>query len=415
MEILLFLSALLAVLLLIGELLTALIYLIVIVWHIHMKGYHIQRARNMKDRFFDTESRALTEACAPLGAVLRLYEDPDSELTGCLVSENLHQRITFCQKTLNRYGIIRRLRFVDVMAAQKKSGQIYRRWDHGGKEWRSCELGASALDEYISRSTGKVIHSAYYPSVQISFSMSRRLADDERRASTKKDKWGRKIVKDDSFYKDMHLEKCPSCGGELPETLKDVICPYCGSTIFSDYYDWQLETFEIEPQHLKLRGLIGWMVSIMTSDKNGARVKKRSKQKIVCFSEYDLRRDIYDSIMSLEDKDDLIDLWLGDIEIRKIINTENDTILKVAVPIHSLYIEQREEGNLIINNRKETFRASFARDRYPERFRKHGAVISDERCCPSCSAPFMPDENGNCIQCGAFLFKENYRWKLVER
>ena len=131
MEILLFLSALLAVLLLIGELLTALIYLIVIVWHIHMKGYHIQRARNMKDRFFDTESRAITEACAPLGAVLRLYEDPDSELTGCLVSENLHQRITFCQKTLNRYGIIRRLRFVDVMAAQKKSGQIYRRWDHG--------------------------------------------------------------------------------------------------------------------------------------------------------------------------------------------------------------------------------------------------------------------------------------------
>ena len=157
------------------------------------------------------------------------------------------------------------------------------------------------------------------------------------------------------------------------------------------------------------------MVSIMTSDKNGARVKKRSKQKIVRFSEYDFRRDVYDSIIGLEDKYNLIDLWLGDIEIRKIINTENDTILKVAVPIYTLSIESGKGENLKINNRRETFRASFVRDRYPDRFRKHGAVISDERYCPSCGAPFMPDEDGNCTHCGAFLFKENYRWKLVER
>lgn len=62
------------------------------------------------------------------------------------------------------------------------------------------------------------------------------------------------------------------------------MCPYCGSTIFSDYYDWQLESLEIEPEHLKLRGFIGWMIIVLASGGNGSRVKKRTKQKIVRFS-----------------------------------------------------------------------------------------------------------------------------------
>ena len=195
--------------LLTGEFLVAAGYFIVLIWQIFTRNANIQKARTMKDQFFDTKSRSIVEACSPIETVLKLYDGSENDLKDILVNEYLNQRITSCQNNLNKHGVIRKLRFVDVLAEQKKSGQIYRKWDHGGKEWRSCELGASALDEYISRSTGKVIHSAYYPSVQISFSMSRRLADDERRASTKKDKWGRKIVKDDSFYKDIILKNAP--------------------------------------------------------------------------------------------------------------------------------------------------------------------------------------------------------------
>ena len=31
--------------------------------------------------------------------------------------------------------------------------------------------------------------------------------------------------------------------------------------------------------------------------------------------------------------------------------------------------------------------------------------------CPSCCAPFTPDEKGNCVHCGAFLFRDSVKWK----
>ncbi|MBR3734814.1 MAG: hypothetical protein IKN07_02955 [Lachnospiraceae bacterium] len=49
--------------------------------------------------------------------------------------------------------------------------------------------------------------------------------------------------------------------------------------------------------------------------------------------------------------------------------------------------------------------------RYPDRFRKQGTTISGEKYCPSCCAPFTPDEKGNCVHCEAFLFRDSVKWK----
>ena len=195
---------------------------------------------------------------------------------------------------------------------------------------------------------------------------------------------------------------------------RKIVCPYCGSTIFSDYYDWQLESLEIEPEHLKLRGFIGWMIIVLASGGNGSRVKKRTKQKIVRFSENDFRQDVYESVLKDELSENLIDLWLGEIEIRKITNTDKDTILKTAFPVNKTVIRQGTDGALKIDHRCEFIRADFMRNRYPDRFMKQGKVVSGERCCPACGAAFTPDEDGNCIHCGSFLFKENYKWRVVQ-
>ena len=40
-----------------------------------------------------------------------------------------------------------------------------------------------------------------------------------------------------------------------------------------------------------------------------------------------------------------------------------------------------------------------------------GATISGEKYCLSCYAPFTPDEKGNCVHCGAFLFRDSVKWK----
>ena len=74
----------------------------------------------------------------------------------------------------------------------------------GGKEWRACELGASALEEYIEQASGKVLSSTYYPSVKIDFSMSRRLTSADKAAQTQKDKWGKRTIKTDHFYEGQH-------------------------------------------------------------------------------------------------------------------------------------------------------------------------------------------------------------------
>ena len=63
MEMIWFLLVVILMIILAGELLTALIYGVVLIWRISVKSGHIQKAKSMKDRYFDTRSKALTEAC----------------------------------------------------------------------------------------------------------------------------------------------------------------------------------------------------------------------------------------------------------------------------------------------------------------------------------------------------------------
>ena len=196
---------------------------------------------------FDPRGKSAETACDYINSVVMLYEAPTGAKTKYRISSSLDERITKTKETLAGYGIIRKVRFVDVGADLNEKGEPFKKWNHGGKEWRNCIMGAAMVEQYVNISDGRMLLDNYYPSVSVNYSLSRRIMAKDSAKAAQKDKWGRKISDTDTFYENIMTETCPSCGAKLPENLKNVTCPYCQSTIFSDYYDWQVESIDIAP------------------------------------------------------------------------------------------------------------------------------------------------------------------------
>ena len=405
---------LLAGVLLIGELLVAFIYVYVLVRRKLDKPGNIKKAAELPEgAAFDAESKSAKTACGYIDSVVMLYEAPEGTKTKYRISGSLDARITKTKETLAGYGIVRKLRFVDVKAELSEKGEPFKKRNHGGKEWRSCTMNAAMVELYESAADGRILLDSYYPSVSVNYSLSRRIMAKDSAKAAQKDKWGRKISDTDTFYENIMTETCPSCGAKLPENLKDVTCPYCQSTIFSDYYDRQVESIDIAPNRLKIMGLIGWIIYGIGWLKGYSPVKFRKKSDIVRFYDNDFRQDVYESLSESENSSDLIDMRLGVIYVRSAQNTETDTILDISVPVDKI-VAANNSGTLTVRRISETVRAKFIRTRYPNRFRKGDAVISSEKSCPSCGAPFVPDENGNCQYCGRHLYRDNVKWKRME-
>lgn len=403
-----------AILVLIVDVLLALGYVVVSLLRIYEKNGNIRSAGDLPEgEIFEKNKKSVKNICEYIEDVIRLYEGTDRKDTRCRVGANLHQRINAVREKLADNSIERRIRFVNVNVENTDKGQNLRRWDQGGKEWRVGEVYAVMTEQYIDKGSGNVLSDNYYPNVRIRFAMSRRLKAEDKAGSAKKDKWGRKIESKEILYENERLKCCPSCGAELLGDLKDVTCPYCNSTIFSDYYDWQIESLEIEPRKMMVRGIIGWLIYYNNHKAIGSGVKNNEKAKVVRFSENDFRQDVYESFLADEKNDNFIDMWLGELDIRKVKNTDKDTLINVKVPVYRVHLEKDSTGKALIRSTKHEERATFTRVRYPDRFRKENAVVSKEKSCPACGGAFAPDDNGNCRFCGTFLFKDNVKWKRI--
>lgn len=403
----------LVVLLIVAEGLVVLAYLLVMVYNAYMKPYNIKSARNLPDgEVFEKEKKSVKSSAEYIEDILSLYEKPDVVKTRYRMGNNLYQRVNATREILNRNGIIRKIRLVSVGVEKTDKGQMFRKWDQGGKEWRAAEISAAMTEEYIESNSGRILLNNYYPSVRVRYSMSRRIKAEDRENANRKDKWGRKIEIKEPLYEGEKLKNCPSCGAELPDDLKDVVCPYCNSTIFSDYYDWQVESLEIEPKKPVLRGFIGWCIYIMNSKAISFGVNNKKKTKIVRFSENDFRQDVYESFLSDERADNLVDMWLGSMDIKSIKNTEKDTIINIRVPVYRIVLDGTQ-GSYTIKSDIRDVKAAFTRVRYPNRFRKEDAVVSAEKMCPTCGGAFTPDDKGNCKFCGTFLFMDNMKWRRI--
>ena len=402
------------ILVLIADVLLALGYVVALLFRIYEKPGNIRSAGALPEgEIFEKNKKSVKNICEYIEDVLRLYEGTDRKDTRYRVGANLHQRIYAVREKLADNRIERTIHFVNVNVETTDRGQNLRRWDQGGKEWRAGEVYAAMTEKYIDKGSGNALADNYYPSVRIRFAMSRRIKAEDKANSVKKDKWGRKIENKEILYEKERLKICPSCGAQLPDDLKDVTCPYCDSTIFSDYYDWQIESLEIELKKMMLRGIIGWWLYLNNHKAIGSGVKNKKKVKVVRFSENDFRQDVYESFFGNEKNGNLIDMWLGELDIRSIKNTDKDTLINVKVPVYRVYLEKDDAGKKLIHSTKQDERATFTRVRYPNRFRKEDAVVSKEKSCPMCGGAFTPDDNGNCRFCGTFLFKDNMKWRRI--
>lgn len=401
------------VIILVLEVVVLLGYLFIIVWRIIFRNSEISKALSLPEgEIFDYKNKSTRKALSNVEDILKYMENPSGDPIGFTIGEGVKARIDKTTEALNRYGLIRKLRFIEVDANRVRTGDVYRKWNYDGKEWRACEINCSFCEQFVDKTSGRPIETNYYPVTKITFAMSRRLTKSDKETDAKKDKWGRKVYKGEKFYEGKKLTNCPSCGAPLPEDLKDVICPNCKSTIYADFYDWQVETLEIEPVKLKVRGFFMLCKYLLQPGTVRSRVVSPKKgPKIPRFSENDFRRDVYNGLLASENDPGLIDMMLGTINISSVNFSDRDVILGVKVPVYRVAVVTGRNGANSISTTTKDCVASFIRTRNPGKFNEASSVVSAEKKCPACGGPFSPNEKGCCTYCGTFLFKDNLTWK----
>lgn len=376
------------------------------------QGFLMQDKALWIDEMYTRKAKVRTfhELADPIEPVLEFWNDPSASEFTCFVGDSLNAKVKRSKENLKKRGIRRELIVRPFHVAESAKGKTLRKWDDGGREWQASEIICSVLESYYSMADDSLVSSYYYSFIYLTPLASRCLRANDKAEAHKRDKWGRKM-KARSFYSDMRITICPSCGGELPKDLKDPVCPYCNSTMFSDYYDWQMEGIEFTPGEVEFHTFIDTLIWLFSSENIGCKVsfkhKYKGKKRVVRFSENAFYYDVYDSCMETIDQDNLIDLWLGKIKILKVTHTDKDTFLKIKVPVWSTLIT--DNGKVV--KKKEIKKSTYGRTRYPNKFDKDSAVIANEKECPSCGGEYVVDNKGRCIHCGAFLFMDNSHWK----
>lgn len=360
---------------------------------------------------YQARNKSSDEAFKSIAALLAFWENPYADQFPCLVGRCMHEQIKRSKKTMKLHSVYRKLRFIDVNVQSGKNGKIYRNWSNSDKEWRYCYIDAIVLEQYCEIKTNRVIKEKYYPKMAITYLMSRRLSPDDKKRARSVDKWGR-IREIKSFYHDKGLTNYPSCGAELSRDIKDIVCPYCGSTIFADFYDWQVELLAINKGRNPFACIayLVWFLFAYNPVETlvGGKSKKGNQRdkRIVRFSENDFLCNVYEDLFDRIPEDTFIDLNVGDMRVRKVRNTEEDNYVTLKIPVQRAYFT--ENGSIRTDKEKQII--TYRRKRYPNRFQAKDAVAFKEKQCPACGGAFSPDEQGNCTFCGNFLLLDNTKW-----
>ena len=309
----------------------------------------------------------------------------------------------------------------------------FKRWNDDGREWRESILQCSSLERLISPQSGKTVHQIYRKNSYLRILQSRHIRHSDRQGKNKE------------FYSDKGTIICPSCGAEVELSSQQVICPYCGGVIQSEFYDWQTEVFEIyEKMGANMQyglllfaysgimflcltlclylikdtdisltiGVIATLLILLGIAKIfQSKEEKQEKlpKEIVRYSENYLRSCINDALYKDVNKPDLMDYGIGNITLKKVVNTEDITKIKVKVCASETYLPDRR--NPYTKKVKRTL--IMQRARYPERRREDGVFFMETEC-PSCGANFVPDENHCCSFCGYSLKSDNAKWVLIK-
>lgn len=341
---------------------------------------------------------------------------------------NFRREIEGQIQQLAEQGLCRDIRLINVVPLPKND---FTHWKDDGREWRESELQCTALERFIPLTGGNPVHEIYRKNAYLRVLQSRHIRNSDRTDEKR------------SYYANRVNINCPSCGAQLKLHSQQTVCPYCGSVIQSEFYDWQTEVFEI---YEELSANLLWFLLLFIS---GAvlfisvflclwlipdtqislaagvgvaflvvvmflfiayfrkRKQERLAEKIALYSENYLRSCINETLYKKDSRADLMDYGVGSIILKRVVNMEKNTTITVRVQLSETYLPPGKRPY----TRKYKRTLTLQRARYPKK-RKSDGNFFIERECPSCGANFIPDSNHCCSFCGYSLQKNNYKWTL---
>ena len=262
---------------------------------------------------------------------------------------------------LNQQKLCREILMTDV---EVQPDNDFERWNNDGREWRESIIKCSALERLISTEDGKIRYENYRKHAYLRILQSRHIRNSDRVR--------RKKVIIPAYRNHLSI-----LWSSVELTGQQVVCEYCGGVIRSEFYDWQTERFEVYERigtnlrrALLLTGAMGIVyvcvflclymiedtevsltagvgaallvfVLILVSNQFFRNRQEKMADSIVRYSENYLRSCIGDAIYNETESDELMDYGIGNITLKKVVNTEDITKIKVKVYASETYLPDR--------------------------------------------------------------------------
>ncbi len=388
-------------------------------------------------------TKDMKEAIEP---ILLSWENADASYLPARTDKTFRAMQENTIRILNKYGLRRMIRVSSVTMENQGKPNNFISWNDGGRQWREGSATAKALEQYIN-SQGQVVHRNYFRNARLAIRQSRNVKASDLSRDKERRKQGKKGAKE--FYEEISAQKCFSCGADIEVRGAEAVCPFCGRPVFASFFDWQTQDFVFEKLKVTrdLRSVIPFpIVAFLTTfllmfpfgssiDEDAvfalilvvaglvvgtvltmalivaweSLFKKKKTKKVVRFYENLFRSSILEELWNRADRETTLDLWLGNIKYNKVDNTEDETFITASVLVGTRTVDT--DGQILYSEKKMKLR--MVRARYPNRIKSKGEMFQN-RSCPSCGVPFLPDEKGCCSYCGYSLAVDNTRWKLKE-
>ena len=363
--------------------------------------------------------KAFERVLIPLGKA-------DQKLLPARMDMTFRKKIVSKINRLNKNNLCCNIYVTDVVPVPKND---FETWSDDGREWWESVLMCSTLERFESTEDNTVRHEIYRKNSSLRILQSRHVRSADRNEKKK------------SYYSDMLRITCPSCGADVRLVSQQVICEYCGAVIKNEFYDWQIESFElyesistnlkrffqllvsgcilflcvflclylIKDTEISLAAGVGAAVLafgvIITPIIYGKVKQEKLAGKIARYSENYLRACLNEHFWENESDEDLLDFSVDTIKLLKVAHTEETTTVTADIFGTKTFLPENQKPF----TKKFKKRLIIQRARYPEK-RKADGEFYVEKDCPSCGANFMPDENHCCSFCGFGLQVNNAKW-----
>ncbi|MBO4495660.1 MAG: hypothetical protein J5752_07375 [Clostridiales bacterium] len=389
-------------------------------------------------------TKDMKEAVEP---ILLSWENADTAYLPARTDKTFRAMQENTIRILQKYGLRRMIRVSATTMENQGKPNNFLSWNDGGRQWREGSATATALEQYIN-SQGQVVHRNYYRNARLAVRQSRNVKASDLSRDKERRKQGKKGAKD--FYEEISAQKCFSCGADIEVRGAEAVCPFCGRPVFANFFDWQTQDFVFEK--LKVTRDLGSVIpfplvtflttfllmfpfgSSIDEDAGFALLlvvaglvvgtvltmaliiawesffgKKRMQKKVVRFYENLFRSSMLEELWNRADRENTLDLWLGNIKYNKVTNTEDETFITSSVLVGTRTVDAN--GQIRYSEKKT--KLLMVRARYPNRMKSKGEMFQN-KSCPSCGVPFLPDDKGCCSYCGYSLNSDNTKWKIKE-